>query len=143
MSQADQAFYATAAQVLPVLFLVAAIERRLIGRRYPETYRWLLFEIGTVPIMILAMAIGEIASIQALATDSTTDTLHMLTVFSLAAAGFAVLAEAVAGTFDAMEEQTAELRPEWVPSVRKARNLTVQGLGVLAIMVALVYTFTG
>jgi hypothetical protein len=143
VSQADQTFYATAAQVLPVLFLVAAVERRVIGRRHPESRREFLFELGTIPTMIITMAIGEIASIQALATDSSTDTLHILTVFSLAVAGFAVLVEAISGTFDAMEEQTAKVEQEWVPTVRRARNLTVQGLGVLVIVVVLVYALTG
>jgi hypothetical protein len=143
VSQANQTFYATAAQVLPVLFLVAAVERRVIGRRHPETHRGLLLELGTIPLLVFTMAIGEIASIQALATNSSTDTLHVLTVFSLAIAGFAVLAEAIAGAFDAMGERVAKVRPEWTLTVRKARNLTMQGLAVLAIVVVLVYAFTG
>jgi hypothetical protein len=143
VSQANQTFYATAAQVLPVLFLVAAIERRVIGRRHPETYSGLLLELSTIPLLIFTMAIGELASIQALATNSSTDTLHLLTVFSLAIAGFAVLAEAIAGAFDAMEERVTKVRPEWALTVRRTRNLTMQGLGALAIVVVLVYVFTG
>jgi len=66
VSQANQTFYATAAQALPVLFLVAAVERRVIGRGHPKTYRGLLLEPGTIPLLVFTMAIGEIASIQAL-----------------------------------------------------------------------------
>jgi hypothetical protein len=142
MSNADQAFYTTAAQVLPVLFLVVAVERRLFDRPLAETRDGLIADLVTMPLTILMMAIGEVTAFVALASDSGSGGLRLVTIISLAFTGAAVLLQAIVGVFDGMEKQALESRRDWVPTVRKARYLTIQGVFMLMIAGVLVYTIT-
>jgi hypothetical protein len=142
MSDADQAFYTAAAQVLPVLFLVAAVERRLFDRPLAETREGLIFDLVTIPPMILTMAIGEVTAFVALASDSSTEGLRLVTIISLAFTGVVVLLQAIVGVFDAIEKQAFEYRRDWVPTVRRARYLTIQGVFMLMIAGVLIYTIT-
>jgi hypothetical protein len=65
-----------------------------------------------------------------------------VTIISLAFTGVAVLLQAIVGVFDAMEKQALESRRDWVPTVRRARYLTIQGVFMLMIAGVLVYTMT-
>lgn len=142
MSDADQAFYTTAAQVLPVLFLVVAVERRLFDRSLAKTREGLISDLVTIPPMILMMAIGEVTAFVALASDSSTEGLRLVTIISLAFTGVAVLLQAIIGVFGSMEKQALEYQRDWVPTIRKARRLAVQSVFMLMIAGVLVYTVT-
>jgi uncharacterized membrane protein len=141
MTEADRDFYSTAAQVLPVLFLLAAVERRVIGRSRATSFPWFVFDLVATPVVILAMGAGEVAALWALEIDTSTDVLLLLTVISLVVSGSAVLIEAIAGTFDAMERRAPEVH--WVPAVKRAKAVTVSILAALlaAAIVAVVIVF--
>lgn len=124
MSGTEQTFYAVAAQVIPVLFLVAAIERRLIPQNEPKSYRAFITDLVWAPLTVLMMAVGEVAAIHALVRDESTRMLEFLTVVSLALSGVMVVVQAISASFDAIEERANRSHSDWVPAVEKARAVT-------------------
>lgn len=102
-SFASEEFYAACAQVLPVLFLVAAVEFRLIAPNETDVKTWtnaddkvvfgfdfvihVLFIVG----FVLSIAIGEFASLQALHQRAEGAATFELVVASLAACGVALI----------------------------------------------------
>lgn len=142
VSQPDQTFYAVAAQVLPVLFLVAAIEQRVGSNSFPKTFRAYVWELATIPLLIVSLVVGEVAALQALATDHSNHLIHLLTVLSLVLAGFSVIAEAMNLSFQRAEERTEAEKPEWLPVAVKARWWTMNGLGIAVLLVYVAYVFT-
>jgi hypothetical protein len=135
----NQAFYATAAQVIPIFFLVAAVERRIVPMQPFVNEREFLFALIVIPVVLLSMFGGEVTAIIALSTDSTSFLLLATTLYSLGLGGAFVVIRAALGSFDALEERIKDDRPEWIPHVERARELTRQAMGPIIVGAAFVY----
>jgi len=73
----DDSFYATAAQVIPVLLLTLVFELRIGRRREDEEFGLSIWLMGTV----LAMALGELAAFVALAQQKNLSPLGQVPIW--------------------------------------------------------------
>jgi hypothetical protein len=143
MTHSQEVFYGVAAQVIPVLFLVSAIERRMVSRGSPKRLRGLIGELTWTATALFFMVVGEVAAFHALVFNTTSYWLEDLTIFSLAVAGANVLIEAFVANLEALIERTEADRPEWAEAVEKLRVGSLWVFGVAMMGGVLLYAHFG
>jgi hypothetical protein len=106
-------FYSAAAQVLPVLFLIAAVEFRLFVLTPEEVKRWgaqkmLNWQVGgnvlAVTLYVVTVGLGEGAALHALHTEDTTPNTDAFVIGALIASGVVAIVSPMLAILSVVEE---------------------------------------